>query len=92
MGYASQGAGGCMSEILFRLRLEADEHETVYDSDRRRKKLLYDAANEIEMLRERNSVLKNALEKIEFECREGSHSIDPLWTIALEAIAKGDKT
>ena len=49
-----------MSEILFRLRLEADEHETVYESDRRRKKLLYDAANEIERHKQQRDELKTA--------------------------------
>jgi len=87
----SPAQSAALSDLLCTnaIRKEADEHQTVFNDDRRRKQLFYAVADEIDRLRARNTALRDALEKIEFECREGSRSIDPLWTIALEALQHG---
>ncbi|MFA5430654.1 MAG: hypothetical protein WC329_05810 [Candidatus Omnitrophota bacterium] len=53
------------TDLSERLRKEANEHQTVYDDDRRRKALLSEAADELEKLRAENKRLLKALESIQ---------------------------
>lgn len=48
--------------LMYRLRKEAEEHQTVYADDRRRKALLAEVADEIARLREMEKVLRQIAE------------------------------
>ncbi len=56
--------GRVMGDICTKLRAEADQHQTVFDDDRKRKMLLNEAADQIDQLEAERASLKEFVKSI----------------------------